>query len=979
MDEILKSMGTEDFVGIVNILDSNKKSIGTGFFVSANGYILTCNHVYTEAKPTNNTIFFKYANPETTHVATFVASYCDIVLLSYSKVPPKKYYTIKGNGEIGDKLKTLGFPNGSFVDVEADPIFQHYTESRNLIQLENANTITNGFSGAPLINEEGFVIGMVSCNPRDENSRLENITFAIPSQEIINAFHEYLNDSEKQTQITDSLSGREREQKYLTLLIDECQSYLDRIGVINLSGEVTKYSGSINPIDNRLISRGVRMIQRYEVEKDNEKKIVDDIWDCIKRETQKVILLGEPGSGKTVSSIKLALDYAKLALVDSRELIPIFIPLGSFKDDKSFEEHIASEYLFGIADPKDYTFDKERFLLIFDAFNELESSKKDAVVEYIKNLKRFVVSCRSLDYETDFSKTKNLTKVNILDLDPTQIHQYIYGYLDHISAKSLWATLGGSETLLKFWEKEPMWFWHLPKSIDPLIIDKLCTTLLETKAWEEMHNKGLLPICRSPLLLNIICEIFDKDKKELPKNNGTLFRKFVDHCLNAELKKKIDVKELNEVSADSLKVIACNIMSHLAEAIITDKQGTGIQITRGRDFIKKHFEDEQITVCEKLLQGAKLLHIDDKEIRFFHQLLQEYFASKFLNDAFNKKDLAKRFFDQQTWWNPNGWEEPAVILVGTIYSDIGITKVNEYLLWLSEAQPNLVVRCVERGGVAALDMSTLDEDTRHKLQEKLIFRLEGLEDSLQSKIEIGRALGRFSDFRDGVGNKVYNGKELPNIKWIVHPQQANLKIAKYPITVKQFFAFISASDGYQAREAWLFAKEATSWYNNNQSKKRERQWSMEYLKLHSNEPVVNVSWIEAEAFCSWLSKKTNKSIHMPTENEWKKFRILTDSDTQNVDDCTLKELSPVGLLVEENSNNVVSDFGLVWEWCDDICDEDKTSQIPTRILKGGSWRYDTKYQSESYRFRTYPSFARDDIGFRIIMKENQTVNKENKY
>ena len=53
--------------------------------------------------------------------------------------------------------------------------------------------------------------------------------------------------------------------------------------------------------------------------------------------------------------------------------------------------------------------------------------------------------------------------------------------------------------------------------------------------------------------------------------------------------------------------------------------------------------------------------------------------------------------------------------------------------------------------------------------------------------------------------------------------------------------------------------------------------------------------------------------------------------------------------------------------------EDKISKIPTRILKGGSWRYDTKYQSESYRFWTYPSYARDDIGFRVIMNENQIL------
>ena len=35
-----------------------------------------------------------------------------------------------------------------------------------------------------------------------------------------------------------------------------------------------------------------------------------------------------------------------------------------------------------------------------------------------------------------------------------------------------------------------------------------------------------------------------------------------------------------------------------------------------------------------------------------------------------------------------------------------------------------------------------------------------------------------------------------------------------------------------------------------------------------NHPVTNITWKDAEAFCSWLSKKEGKSYRLPTEAEW---------------------------------------------------------------------------------------------------------------
>ena len=35
-----------------------------------------------------------------------------------------------------------------------------------------------------------------------------------------------------------------------------------------------------------------------------------------------------------------------------------------------------------------------------------------------------------------------------------------------------------------------------------------------------------------------------------------------------------------------------------------------------------------------------------------------------------------------------------------------------------------------------------------------------------------------------------------------------------------------------------------------------------------DEPVLNVSWNDAVAFCAWLSKKEGATYRLPTEAEW---------------------------------------------------------------------------------------------------------------
>ena len=77
-------------------------------------------------------------------------------------------------------------------------------------------------------------------------------------------------------------------------------------------------------------------------------------------------------------------------------------------------------------------------------------------------------------------------------------------------------------------------------------------------------------------------------------------------------------------------------------------------------------------------------------------------------------------------------------------------------------------------------------------------------------------------------------------------------IGRVEISNAQFARFAPAHDSGIERGSFL------------QFSERERGYHVD----GSNQPVVRVSWHEAQAFCAWLSKQTGKRVRLPTEAQW---------------------------------------------------------------------------------------------------------------
>jgi len=157
-------------------------------------------------------------------------------------------------------------------------------------------------------------------------------------------------------------------------------------------------------------------------------------------------------------------------------------------------------------------------------------------------------------------------------------------------------------------------------------------------------------------------------------------------------------------------------------------------------------------------------------------------------------------------------------------------------------------------------------------------------------------------------------------------------------------------------------------------------------------PVIYVSWEDAVAFCTWVSDKTGKSIHLPTEAQWEKAARGTDQRRypwgNNPPDCSLVnfagchgETQPVGSAPAGASPYGVLDMaGNVAEWCQDYYSPDYYTVSPEenprgpdsgalRIFRGGAWANQADRLRSAKRYMVDPTERTTYLGFRLV-KEN---------
>jgi formylglycine-generating enzyme required for sulfatase activity len=153
-----------------------------------------------------------------------------------------------------------------------------------------------------------------------------------------------------------------------------------------------------------------------------------------------------------------------------------------------------------------------------------------------------------------------------------------------------------------------------------------------------------------------------------------------------------------------------------------------------------------------------------------------------------------------------------------------------------------------------------------------------------------------------------------------------------------------------------------------------------------SEPVTQVTWAQAVAFCEWLSRKEGKPYRLPTEAEWEyacragTTTPFSSGETLALDQANVKgaKAVPVGTFAP-NPWGLHDLHGNVAEWCLDWygpyeageqVDPVGRADGIARVTRGGSFLMGSpRYARSSNRSGHLPEDANRATGFRVVLGE----------
>ncbi len=351
------------------------------------------------------------------------------------------------------------------------------------------------------------------------------------------------------------------------------------------------------------------------------------------------IVLGEPGSGKSVCLRQLVVDLCQQELDRGGRprMLPIFVEMKSYDgwDHKRFKPQRVLDFMTNSfesiwsrsQDPQTHPLkyiernlreilQQGRAILIFDALDEMPQNtyqqRTDELREFMTNWlergdgNRFVFSCRQLDYD----KTLPMNEVVIEPFDQKRIKQYLKNYLDSDLAEKLAKRIKKSETLTE--------------------------------------------ILSNPFLLHAFTLLQDRyPSKELPATRGELIREYTEELL----------KLLEEHEQEELALIYGGLpklqifLSELAFEL--QNEGTSAHPDSLRHLWTHYPQWKQMISIGRrafILRGDNPGNLDPVEsesygrIEFQHHRLQEYFAAQELARLYNCGEVVDQYL-RDIWWH----------------------------------------------------------------------------------------------------------------------------------------------------------------------------------------------------------------------------------------------------------------------------------------------------------------------------------------
>ena len=664
-------------------------------------------------------------------------------------------------------------------------------------------------------------------------------------------------------------------------------------------------------------------------EEEKEQKPISVLQKVI--EQRQMVLLGDPGGGKTTFLNHLAYELAWQALqteselaetllhwpAEEADLLPLPVVLRDFaqtipEESKQkahandlwvfIEQQLQEQQLGFMIEPLAEMLDKGKVLLLFDGLDEVGNVPQRV---YVRNAMqafcsryancRCVVTCRVLAYqpptrpkEVDLRLNPHaFPTVEIAPFDDAKINRFIGAWYDES------AQVGAVTD-----QEAPVMAKRLQQGMQQPDLHRLATNplMLTVMALVNSHHDQL-PTARA-LLYEETVELLlwrwehiksgtqthaDETTQQKTALKHVLWRLAYDVHNQSDAQIDGDTNSVSEQAAD----ISAQDLEDAIGLLTQDEYG--------------HPDHNWTQGIIRLMQHRAGLLVKRRPgiFSFPHRSFQEYLAGAYLSTQAN-------FATEATKKAKSGslWRDVILLAVGRFVHVSG--DMDKPLALIAELCPETALddpeawRLAWLAGDVLLEIddiwikqnSAFGRDLHRRVRSRLAALVAGGHLTPRERAEAGQTLARLGDPRQTISTFT----QMPFCYvaagpfWMWRGDDAHLQescnypfwISRLAVSNAQYEQFI-ADDGYKNTVYWAEAIQlgkweagkTMGWHNHGW---RERPFTHGFPFYLPNHPVVGITWFEAVAFTRWLAEKwqheqilpDNWTIRLPSATEWEK-------------------------------------------------------------------------------------------------------------